>query len=258
MGLFVGLLFVVLTPGVLFRIPKRGKPLTVALIHGLVFGVIFHFTVSMVYNTFYSEGFESNPTAQCSELYNRATVTKVDILKLNQTLETLMGSISSSQTAIKNVCGRSPGSDQCSNLKNSLEQRNKRIEDTKANISAMNSVLADVKKLESEECNGNTELKAEKCKEISDKLTQFKNESSTLKDEFSSLTNELKDMNTKNTETCRQKVAASRGRLSMGACLSAFPVVATTQHKINELKVKLNKINKDMNTVSSELAVNEC
>jgi len=59
MGLFVGVLFVVLTPGVLVRIPKRGKPLTVALVHGLVFAVIFHFTAKMLYNAGYIEGFQS-------------------------------------------------------------------------------------------------------------------------------------------------------------------------------------------------------
>lgn len=60
MGLFVGLLFVALTPGVLVRIPKRGKPLTVALVHGIVFGVVFYFAAKMLYNAGYIEGFNSD------------------------------------------------------------------------------------------------------------------------------------------------------------------------------------------------------
>ena len=37
-------LFVVLTPGVLLRIPAGGSKLTVAVVHGLVFALVLHLT----------------------------------------------------------------------------------------------------------------------------------------------------------------------------------------------------------------------
>ena len=57
MSLYVALLFVVLTPGVLLRLPKNGKPLTVAVVHGLVFAVALHFTYGVVAKMLYREGF---------------------------------------------------------------------------------------------------------------------------------------------------------------------------------------------------------
>lgn len=57
MSLYVALLFVVLTPGVLLRLPKNGKPLTVAIVHGLVFAVALHFTYGVVAKMLYREGF---------------------------------------------------------------------------------------------------------------------------------------------------------------------------------------------------------
>ena len=53
MSLFVALLFVVLTPGILLRLPPNGSKLTVAIVHGIVFAVVFHFTHKMVWNHFY-------------------------------------------------------------------------------------------------------------------------------------------------------------------------------------------------------------
>ncbi len=49
MGLYVALLFVVLTPGVLLRLPPKGPLLTAAIVHGLVFALVFCFTYKMVY-----------------------------------------------------------------------------------------------------------------------------------------------------------------------------------------------------------------
>ena len=46
--LYVALLFVLLTPGVLLRLPPKGSLLTVAIVHGLVFALIYHFTHKMV------------------------------------------------------------------------------------------------------------------------------------------------------------------------------------------------------------------
>jgi len=44
MSLYVALLFVLLTPGVLLSLPPGGSKLTVAVVHGLVFAVVYHFT----------------------------------------------------------------------------------------------------------------------------------------------------------------------------------------------------------------------
>jgi hypothetical protein len=56
MTLFTTLLFVLLTPGLLLRIPPGGSKLTVAIVHGLVFALVYHFTHKMVWR--YSMGYE--------------------------------------------------------------------------------------------------------------------------------------------------------------------------------------------------------
>ena len=48
MTLFVAALFVVLTPGILLTIPPTGTPLTVAMVHGLIFAVVYYFIQSML------------------------------------------------------------------------------------------------------------------------------------------------------------------------------------------------------------------
>ena len=45
---YLAALFVALTPGVLLTLPKGGNKLTVAVVHGLVFAVVWHFTKKMV------------------------------------------------------------------------------------------------------------------------------------------------------------------------------------------------------------------
>ena len=47
--LYIALLFVLLTPGVLLRLPPKVSLLTVAIVHGLVFALVFHFTHRVVY-----------------------------------------------------------------------------------------------------------------------------------------------------------------------------------------------------------------
>jgi hypothetical protein len=44
MSLYVALLFVALTPGVLLTLPPGGAKITVAVVHGLVFAVVYHLT----------------------------------------------------------------------------------------------------------------------------------------------------------------------------------------------------------------------
>ena len=53
MILFVTVLFVLLTPGLLFSVPKGGNKWTVALVHALLFALIYHFTHKLVWTLFY-------------------------------------------------------------------------------------------------------------------------------------------------------------------------------------------------------------
>ena len=50
MSLYVLVLFVLLTPGILVWLPPKGSRLMAALLHGLLFAVIFHFTSKPVWN----------------------------------------------------------------------------------------------------------------------------------------------------------------------------------------------------------------
>ena len=55
MFLFSTLLFFVLTPGILLTIPPKSSKTTVAIVHALVFAIIWHFTHKLVWNA--TEGF---------------------------------------------------------------------------------------------------------------------------------------------------------------------------------------------------------
>ena len=58
--LFVIVLFVVLTPNVLLRLPPKGGKWTVAIVHGLVFAFILHFSYMYYFKN--REGAETMPT----------------------------------------------------------------------------------------------------------------------------------------------------------------------------------------------------
>ena len=58
MSLYLVALFVALTPGVLISLPPKGKKLTVALTHAVVFAVVYQLTHKMVWRALY-EGFEA-------------------------------------------------------------------------------------------------------------------------------------------------------------------------------------------------------
>lgn len=54
MTLFVGVLFALLTPGVLLTLPSgRSSTVTQAVVHGLVFAIVYHFTHKMVWKSLY-------------------------------------------------------------------------------------------------------------------------------------------------------------------------------------------------------------
>ena len=49
MCIYAALLFFILTPGILLTLPPKGKKMTVAAVHAVVFGVIFGLTHKMVW-----------------------------------------------------------------------------------------------------------------------------------------------------------------------------------------------------------------
>jgi len=49
MAVYVGILFIILTPDVLVCIPKRSSSLTSAIVHGILFAVVYFFTYKIVF-----------------------------------------------------------------------------------------------------------------------------------------------------------------------------------------------------------------
>ena len=62
---YAALLFIVLTPGVLLRLPMNGSKMVVAVTHGVVFAVVWHFTHKMVLTASY-ESFMSGAGEVCT------------------------------------------------------------------------------------------------------------------------------------------------------------------------------------------------
>ena len=61
--LYIALLFFILTPAVLIRLPPKGSKYTVAAFHAIVFGLIFHFTGKIVWRLSRGlEGFQEGAT----------------------------------------------------------------------------------------------------------------------------------------------------------------------------------------------------
>jgi len=60
MTLYIAALFVLLTPGVLVKLPPKGSLLTVAIVHGLIFALIYHLSHRTVYRLVI-DGFEDSP-----------------------------------------------------------------------------------------------------------------------------------------------------------------------------------------------------
>ena len=57
MSVFVALLFVLLTPGVVLSIPPKGSLVTKAVVHGIVFALVYYYSQSTVMTFLYPEGF---------------------------------------------------------------------------------------------------------------------------------------------------------------------------------------------------------
>jgi hypothetical protein len=67
-SLYVALLFFVLTPAILVRLPPKGGKFTVAAFHAVVFALVLHFTGKMVWRFSRGlEGFQEGNTATCVE-----------------------------------------------------------------------------------------------------------------------------------------------------------------------------------------------
>lgn len=66
MLLFIVVLFVVLTPGILLTLPPKGSKLTVAIVHGIVFALAYNFLYKAVWSILY-EGFQSPPAAAITQ-----------------------------------------------------------------------------------------------------------------------------------------------------------------------------------------------
>jgi hypothetical protein len=47
--IYIAILFFILTPSILLRLPPKGNKYVVALVHAIVFAVIFHFTFKFVW-----------------------------------------------------------------------------------------------------------------------------------------------------------------------------------------------------------------
>jgi hypothetical protein len=60
--LYVAILFFVITPGVLVRLPPKGGKFTVAAVHAVVFALIFHFSQKLIWRM--GEGFKEG-AVQC-------------------------------------------------------------------------------------------------------------------------------------------------------------------------------------------------
>ena len=62
MAIYVGVLFVLLTPDVLVCIPKRSSSLTSAIVHGILFALVYFLTYKTVSNMIHKnvEGYEGS------------------------------------------------------------------------------------------------------------------------------------------------------------------------------------------------------
>ena len=50
MAIYCAILFFVLSPGILFKLPKNGSKFVVAGVHAVIFGVVSFFTCNFVWN----------------------------------------------------------------------------------------------------------------------------------------------------------------------------------------------------------------
>ena len=63
MVLFTAVLFYVLTPGILLRLPQGGSKMAVAATHAVVFALVYHCSSKIVSRFLGYEGFEASPSS---------------------------------------------------------------------------------------------------------------------------------------------------------------------------------------------------
>lgn len=61
------ILFVLLTPGLLLRIPSKGPLLTASIVHAIVFGVLFYFISMILYSSYDMESFTNKRQKLCGK-----------------------------------------------------------------------------------------------------------------------------------------------------------------------------------------------
>ena len=59
-SIYIAIVFIVLTPGVLFSIPPHSSTLIKAVVHGILFGFIYFFTNKRVWQMVTTEGFKKS------------------------------------------------------------------------------------------------------------------------------------------------------------------------------------------------------
>lgn len=79
MTLFVAALFVALTPGVLVTLPSKGSKLTSAVVHGLIFAVVYHLTRKAVSHFLRSNGLGSTAEAFQTEAFEICDAAKASV-----------------------------------------------------------------------------------------------------------------------------------------------------------------------------------
>ena len=61
---YSAILFFLLSPGILLSLPSKGGKYTVAIVHSIVFAIVWHFTHKFVWKMSVSEGLANKPRGQ--------------------------------------------------------------------------------------------------------------------------------------------------------------------------------------------------
>ena len=67
MTVFTTILFVLLTPGVLLSLPPKGSLMAQAVVHGLIFALVYHFTHKAVWRFSMASSKNSSTRPHCRQ-----------------------------------------------------------------------------------------------------------------------------------------------------------------------------------------------
>ena len=101
-SIYVGLLFFVLTPGILLSLPKKGSKYMVAATHALVFAAIYYFTHRMVWRI---EGFAGVSMTCPPNEYSKNVVVKTPTGTKNERQCKPIPAKTSAPVGIQQKCG---------------------------------------------------------------------------------------------------------------------------------------------------------